>query len=430
MTIRPVFVVLLVSLGGCHALLPMAPSNGNGDSVTPDAATADAATADGALDAGPEVDGTLVDGILDGKQVNEGPRPDAPPNTDLSLSPDLPATDLPATDLPATDLPATDLPVTTPDLPVVTPDLPTPDSSVPDLPVPDSSVPDSPTPDLPVPDSSPSDLPTPDGSGGCVHPVVTQSCTTNGWCTVPAGCFWMGSLTTELCRNTNEDRHSVTLTHAFVIAQSETTQTQFKAVMGYDAPYFNVCANCPAEAVTRDEAMAYCNGLSVSEGLPQCYSCTGSGQTIKCSFTGSDYHACKGYRLPTEAEFEYAERAGTTTDTYNGDLTKCANKADPVVDAIAWYQKSAQTTQPVKGLQPNAWGLYDMAGNVNEWTFDTYTYSLGAAPQTDPLNVSGAYPVIRGGSFFSDAVWMRSAARGYMDLAGAGTTGFRCLRSL
>jgi formylglycine-generating enzyme required for sulfatase activity len=381
----------------------MSSNNGNGDSGP----SIDGSNTDGVVDAGTETDGSSLDSSQQDqtKPLDEGcdlPRPDA-------------QSDLP-TDLPVAqpDLPVSDLPVVTPDLPA--PDLPTPDLA-PDLPTPDLA------PDLPTPDLSP------DGSGGCVHPVVTKSCT-NGWCTIPAGCFWMGSPATELCRSANEDHHPVTLTHAFVMAETETTQTQFKAVMGYDAPYFNVCGNCPAEAVTRDEAMAYCNKLSSDEGRPQCYSCIGSGQTIKCNPSAGDYYACKGYRLPTEAEFEYAQRAGTTTATYNGDLTKCANKADPIVDAIAWYQKSAQTTQPVAGLQFNGWGLYDMAGNVNEWMYDRYTYNLGTAPQVDPLNVSGTFPVVRGGSFFSDASWMRSAARGYIDISGAGTTGFRCVRSL
>jgi formylglycine-generating enzyme required for sulfatase activity len=188
----------------------------------------------------------------------------------------------------------------------------------------------------------------------------------------------MGSPTDEEGREDDETQHSVAITRAYCMKATEVTQGEWQAVMGSNPSAFTSCgANCPVEQVSWDDAAGYANTLSRREGLPECY----SGST----FAGLD---CRGYRLPTEAEWEYAARAGTTGATY-GNL-----------DSVAWYdENSGSATHPVGHAQPNAWGLSDMLGNVWEWTGDWYgAYSGGSS---DPAGaVAGSDRVVRGGSFY------------------------------
>jgi formylglycine-generating enzyme required for sulfatase activity len=126
---------------------------------------------------------------------------------------------------------------------------------------------------------------------------------------------------------------------------------------------------------------------------------------------------CQAYRLPTESEWEFAARAETLTALPNGGLTNTSCGLDPNLDAIGWYcGNSAVTTNPVASKEPNDWGLYDMTGNVLEWTWDRYAsaYPEGtlAQPLTDPHGPSaGSNRVLRGGSFSGAAAAARSGSR-------------------
>jgi formylglycine-generating enzyme required for sulfatase activity len=274
-------------------------------------------------------------------------------------------------------------------------------------------------------------------TGSCT--LWLSQCTTTGYAQIAAGTFIMGSATTEPCRNTDEDQHPVTLTHGFEMKITEVTQAEFQAAMGYNPSGGTSCGGgCPVEMVDWYEAAAYCNKLSSDKGLAQCYACTGSGASVTCSgsstYTGANIYGCPGYRLPTEAEWEYAYRAGTTTAFYNGanDPTKCNTCSDARAGTIAWYGCNAGgTSHPSGQKQANAWGLYDMAGNVWEWCNDNYTASLGTSAVIDPWGAASGGPVFRGGSWSGAPQVLRAATR----LLNFPTyrlsyLGFRCVRTL
>jgi formylglycine-generating enzyme required for sulfatase activity len=176
----------------------------------------------------------------------------------------------------------------------------------------------------------------------------------------------------------------VTLTQPFWLGRTAVTQGQYQAVMGTNPSHFTAAGReAPVEQVSWDDAIAFCAKLTDREKaagrLPTGYA----------------------YTLPTEAQREYACRAGTTGD-YAGDL-----------DAMAWYNaNSGNTTHPVGTKQPNAWGLYDMHGNVWEWCRDWYADKLPGGEVTNPLGLpSGSLRVFRGGSWRDGAAGCRSAFR-------------------
>jgi formylglycine-generating enzyme required for sulfatase activity len=283
--------------------------------------------------------------------------------------------------------------------------------------------------------------------GATVHPdlpvlvcptlEIKKSCA-DGWCAVPAGCFLMGTPDGELCRETDEPQHKVQLTRRFEIGETEVSQAGFQQVMGYAPSSGTACGtDCPVENVTWSEAAAYGNALSKAKGLAACYDCSGSGADVSCMVatpfaTGAKtIYDCPGYRLPTEAEWEHAARAGTTTPFYSGAITSCLD-ATPSADAIAWY-KANSGAQPHKVAQKtaNALGLYDVSGNVWEWANDWYD-DLSSTEVIDPPGPDGAASrTIRGGSYSDTPGKLRMAHRTQQATDyRSGEIGFRCARTL
>ena len=261
----------------------------------------------------------------------------------------------------------------------------------------------------------------------------------SGWAFIPAGTYTQGSPLDEPGRTTDEVQREVIITRGFLLQETPVTQGQWEALMGNNPSSFQSGFNThrPVERVSWWDGIAYLNALSAAEGLEACYEvsgCTGtSGVDYVCSsieFAGLE---CEGYRLPTEAEWEYAARAGTTGMTYAGNHHGLANcNANVILSSIAWWCGNAgSTTDAVGQKDRNDWGLYDMIGNVWEWTNDWYgAYEPGSV--TDPVGPSTASNrVYRGCSWGNIASFCRAAYRGGVTPAYRGSViGFRPARSI
>ncbi|GAB6095549.1 formylglycine-generating enzyme family protein [Desulfatiferula olefinivorans] len=262
------------------------------------------------------------------------------------------------------------------------------------------------------------------------HPARPEASVVNGigmrFTRIPAGSFIMGSPDSEPGRKWDETRHQVMLTRSFFMSTTEVTQGQWIAVMGDNPSFFQECGlDCPVETVSFDQCLAFIAALNRMEKT-------------------------ETYRLPTEAEWEYACRAGSV-DAFNlGPITAGRCDLDPILDQAGWYCGNSGVRKPVihklepHGVgrkKPNAWGLYDMHGNVHEWVMDACkprgllrtgvvndTYDRRTV--TDPLSVSGPNRIFRGGAWNSATRHCRSANRGsFKPSAKRSYIGFRVVRS-
>jgi len=248
----------------------------------------------------------------------------------------------------------------------------------------------------------------PDGANAaCVSGYCGNGrCSPTGMSYIEAGTFMMGSPAGEPGRGSYDlSPRSTTIERNYFMDRTEVTQGGWKALSGGVNPsnFTTTCSStpdiCPVERVNWWAGVQFANAKSTSEGLEECYALTGctvnawKGGNTSCSSV-SFYHGadCTGYRLPSEPEWEYAYRAGTTTAFYNGPITQPTG-IDPNLNLIGWYNgNSGSKTHPFGQKDPNAWGLYDMAGNVAEI-------------------IQSA--VWRGGVFNSYALYARAADRSY-----------------
>ena len=267
---------------------------------------------------------------------------------------------------------------------------------------------------------------------------------------VPGGSFQMGDVKNEGLDNEGLDGekpvHTVTLT-GFYIGKYQVTQAQYQAVMGNNPSYFNlrsrptsgeVQGNRPVEQVSWYDVIVFCNKLSIKENLSPAYrisgstnpSAWGSVPTYWDNPNRTTWDAVEivsgstGYRLPTEAQWEYAAKGG------NGSSGNYTYSGSNNVDAVAWYSgNSNRKTHEVGNKQANGLGIYDMSGNVWEWCWDWYSdYTSGT--QTNPAGPnSGSDRVLRGGNWIYSAEFVRSAYRDYIVPIGRSSgIGFRLAR--
>ncbi len=335
---------------------------------------------------------------------------------------------------------------------------------------------------------------------------------------IPAGTFVMGSPKDEPGRDKDEGlQHKVKLTKGFWMLRTEVTQAQYKAIMGKNPSKMKQCGEkCPVEHVSWEDALRFANALSRKAKLDECYDL--KEMTLKEKYlkhfkpvmkdgrkirkpTKALYNKCNGWRLPTEAEWEYAARAGTKGAVYvagkftivpNPKVPKTVKKYKyyqivtsrnaPLLEKIAWYggnsfvkyspahDCSLWTGRPKNGKScgihpvaqklPNAWGLYDMIGNVYEWVFDAWkrqypqppkkkkgqkgkkakkAKAKKAAPKkaqatkmkliVDPAKVAGSTHILRGCSWISVAKTCRAAFRSNIRSEYQSYIGFRLVRT-
>ncbi len=226
----------------------------------------------------------------------------------------------------------------------------------------------------------------------------------------PPGTFKMGAKPGELGIRNNENQHVVTLTKSFLISKYEITQKQYEKVMGNNPSNNKGGPKYPVEKVNRGDALNFCEKLNTqySRLVPYGYK----------------------FDLPTEAQWEYACRAGTTSALNSGkEITDSDRNNYPNINEVGWaFSNSGGRVHKVASVEkiPNKWGIYDMHGNVAEWCLDTrsttyedYSFTDPEVPLIDPIRLGGSNYMIRGGGYNSENKRLRSAAR---DAKGPGAT--------
>jgi formylglycine-generating enzyme required for sulfatase activity len=273
-------------------------------------------------------------------------------------------------------------------------------------------------PARPAPQPAPAPAPQQTRPAATAQPAAPpQRPVPDGFVRINGGTFTMGSPASEAGRD-DEVQHQVTVS-GFYLGKYEVTQKEYEAVMGTNPSQFKG-PNLPVEMVSWFDAVEYCNKRSAKEGLSPAYAISGSGNNRTVTWNRS----ANGYRLPTEAEWEYAAKGGTK----DSKVYEYSGGNSP--DSVAWYNgNSGGQTHQVGTKRPNSLGLHDMSGNVWEWCWDWYgSYSSGS--QTDPRGASsGSSRVYRGGSWRHTAAGVRSAYRGYNTPSFRDNNlGFRLLR--
>jgi formylglycine-generating enzyme required for sulfatase activity len=226
------------------------------------------------------------------------------------------------------------------------------------------------------------------------HPAPVRPSPAEGpsWIAIAGGGFTAGSPSGERCREDDEVQRAAVVA-PFESARTETTRGEFLALMGSDPSFSPDCPEpaCPVVSVTWQEAVEFCRRLSPD----------------------------RAGRLPSELEWELAARAGTSSALPSGEVEHGMSR-DPTSDKIAWTKASSGgSSHPVATRAPNAWGLYDMAGNAAEWVADRYRPDADAPVER----------VVRGGDWYHNAEHARSAARERLDPAARMSwVGFRCAR--
>jgi formylglycine-generating enzyme required for sulfatase activity len=279
--------------------------------------------------------------------------------------------------------------------------------------------------------------------GGPTEPVPA------GWVRVEPGTFVMGSLSKEPGRGDLEQAHNVTITYPFLVSAYEVTQKEWEEITYRKPTAFTGCGlTCPVTDVSWFDAVAFANRLSERSKLESCYEIKESGTAKEVSWPRGT--ACRGFRLPTEAEWEYAARAGGAEALGDAPLTAMERQpADPALAERAVFGGNSSVTYagaedcskwgagltscgvaPVGSKKPNAWGLYDTSGNASEWVWDTLS-NFPVNGVVDPAQHAAGQPnLVRGGSWMSTGRDCRLAAREQTQPVARKTFGIRLVRSI